>query len=98
MVDAFAYALSKFPKLAPMRAGALPAESSARIAATAGNFDAAFASAPIKLSQSYKYHYQGSMPIGPCCAVADVTPSGARIFTNSQSIYLTRGSVPRIHI
>ena len=65
----------------------------ARIGASSGNFDAAYAAAPVKVSQSYKYHYQGSMPIGPCCAVADVTSSGARIFTNSQSIYLTRGSV-----
>jgi len=65
----------------------------ARIAAKDGNFESAFANAPTKIAQSYKYHYNGSMPIGPCCAVADVTPSGARIFTNSQSIYLTRGSV-----
>ena len=33
-----------------------------------GNFDAAYAAAPTKVSQSYKIHYQGSMPIGPCCA------------------------------
>jgi CO/xanthine dehydrogenase Mo-binding subunit len=65
----------------------------ARIAASTGNFNAAYAAAPIKISESYKYHYQGSMPIGPCCAVADVTSKGARIFTNSQSIYLTRASV-----
>jgi nicotinate dehydrogenase subunit B len=65
----------------------------ARIAASSGNFDKAFSSAAIQLSQSYTYDYNGSMPIGPCCVVADVTPSGARIFTNSQSLYLTRGSV-----
>jgi CO/xanthine dehydrogenase Mo-binding subunit len=65
----------------------------ARIAASFGNFNAAFAAAPTKVSQSYKYHYQGSMPIGPCCAVADVSPSGARIFTNSQNLYGTRTSV-----
>jgi CO/xanthine dehydrogenase Mo-binding subunit len=65
----------------------------ARIGASFGNFDAAYANAATKVAQSYKYHYQGSMPIGPCCAIADVTASGARIFTNSQSIYLTRASV-----
>jgi len=65
----------------------------ARIAASNGNFENAFANAPVKIAQSYKYHYNGAMPIGPCCVVADVTPSGARIYTNSQSIYLTRGSV-----
>ena len=65
----------------------------ARIAATAGNFDSAYAAAPTKIAQSYTYHYQGSMPIGPCCAVADVTPNGARVFTNSQNLYGTRTSV-----
>ena len=28
---------------------------------------------PSSCPQSYKYHYQGSMPIGPCCAIADVS-------------------------
>src|SRR5262249_29001365 len=65
----------------------------ARIAASNGNFDAAYASAPTKIAQSYKYHYQGSMPIGPCCAIADVTKDGARVFTNSQNMYGTRASV-----
>jgi CO/xanthine dehydrogenase Mo-binding subunit len=65
----------------------------ARIAASAGNFSSAFANAAVKVSQSYTYDYNGSMPIGPCCAVADVTPSGARVFTNSQNLYGTRASV-----
>src|SRR4051812_25360293 len=54
----------------------------ARIAASAGNFAGAFANAAVKVSQSYSYHYNGSMPIGPACAVADVTPTGARVFSN----------------
>jgi len=65
----------------------------ARIGASFGNFNAAYANAATKISQSYKYHYQGSMPIGPCCAVADVRADGARIFTNSQNLYGTRTSV-----
>jgi nicotinate dehydrogenase subunit B len=70
-------------------AGKVPASISAKT----GDFNSAFAAAPIKLSQSYKYHYQGSMPIGPCCAVADVSSNGARVFTNSQNLYGTRTSV-----
>jgi len=65
----------------------------ARIAAERGNFDAAFASAAQKLQQSYKYNYTGHLPIGPSCCVADVTPDGARIFTNTQDAYGTRQTV-----
>jgi CO/xanthine dehydrogenase Mo-binding subunit len=91
---------AEMPPIAPvgnifkqMREHDSAGKAPARIAATAGNFDAAFANAPVKLAQSYTYHYQGSMPIGPCCAVADVTKDGARIFTNSQNMYGTRTSV-----
>jgi nicotinate dehydrogenase subunit B len=65
----------------------------ARIAANIGNFDSAFAAAPVKLSASYKVHYQGGMAMGPECAVADVTPQGARIFSNTQNAYATRGTI-----
>jgi CO/xanthine dehydrogenase Mo-binding subunit len=65
----------------------------ARIASANGNFDTAFANAPTKLSASYKVHYNGSMAMGPECCVADVTPNGARIFSNTQNAYQTRGLV-----
>ena len=58
-----------------MRADDSAGKAPARIGASFGNFDTAFANAATKVSQSYKYHYQGSMPIGPCCAIADVTPT-----------------------
>src|SRR5207247_977273 len=65
----------------------------ARIAGSSGNFDAAFASASQTLVRSYRYHYTGHLPIGPSCCVADVTPDGARIFSNSQDLYTTRGLI-----
>ena len=70
-------------------AGKVPA----RIAASSGNFDSAFAGAAQTLQRSYNYHYTGHLPIGPSCCVADVTPGGARIFTNTQDAYTTRGLV-----
>jgi CO/xanthine dehydrogenase Mo-binding subunit len=63
------------------------------VASTTGNFDSAYASAPTKLSATYKVHYQGSMAMGPECCVADVTPTGARLFSNTQNAYSTRGLV-----
>ena len=34
----------------------------------------------MKLSAYYEFHYQGGMAMGPECAIADVTPQGARVF------------------
>jgi nicotinate dehydrogenase subunit B len=65
----------------------------ARIAVDKGNFDSAFAGATQKLQQTYRYHYTGHLPIGPSCCVADVTPNGARVFTNTQDAYGTRQNI-----
>jgi CO/xanthine dehydrogenase Mo-binding subunit len=65
----------------------------ARIAVNSGNFDSAFASAAVKVSASYKVHYQGGMAMGPECAIADVTPQGVRVFSNTQNAYATRGTI-----
>jgi CO/xanthine dehydrogenase Mo-binding subunit len=37
--------------------------------------------------------YNGHLPIGPSCVVADVTSSGARVFANTQDCYNSRGGV-----
>ncbi len=68
----------------------------ARNVVVTGNFDSAYESAAIKLSESYQYHYTGSMAIGPECAIADVTPSGSRIFSNTQNAYGTRTLVKNV--
>jgi CO/xanthine dehydrogenase Mo-binding subunit len=65
----------------------------ARVTVNQGNFESAFAGAAHKVSQAYKYHYTGHLPIGPSCCVADVTPQGARIFTNTQDAYGTRQNI-----
>jgi CO/xanthine dehydrogenase Mo-binding subunit len=62
----------------------------AAISANTGNFDSAFASAAHTVNQSYNYPYNGHMPIGPACAVADVTPNGALVMANTQSCYAVR--------
>ena len=65
----------------------------ARIAQNFGNFDNAFKSAAFQVNQTYKFHYTGHLPIGPSCCVADVTPAGARVFTNTQDAYGTRQNI-----
>ena len=56
-----------------------------------GNVDSALASAAHVVTGTYKYPYNGHVPIGPSCCVADVTKDGARIFSNTQNAYSMRG-------
>jgi CO/xanthine dehydrogenase Mo-binding subunit len=51
-----------------------------------GNFDTAYAAAAKTISATFKYHYQGHTPIGPSCALADVTPTSATIYSNTQNV------------
>jgi CO/xanthine dehydrogenase Mo-binding subunit len=68
----------------------------AAVKAQIGNVDAAMVGAAHTVSQTYKYAYNGHLPIGPDCCVADVTANGARIFSNTQNPYGTRTSVAQI--
>jgi nicotinate dehydrogenase subunit B len=75
-------------------AGQVPA----RLLTSIGNFDSAFTAAAKTVSQVYQYAYNGHLPIGPSCAVADVAPdgSGARIFSNAQDVYSMRASAAQV--
>jgi CO/xanthine dehydrogenase Mo-binding subunit len=78
---------------AAMRKQDAAGHAPARTALEQGNVDVALASAAKVVKQSYLFHGQGHMPIGPCCAVADVRPDHATVFSNTQSI---EGLVPAI--
>ncbi len=65
-------------------AGKIPA---AIASGSVGNVDAALASAAHTVSGTFKHHYQGHMPIGPSCALADVTPYNATVWSNTQNVY-----------
>ncbi len=58
----------------------------ARYTTDTGNVPAQLAASAHTVSATYKYQYNGHMPIGPSCAVADVTSTGATIYCNAQSI------------
>jgi nicotinate dehydrogenase subunit B len=64
-------------------AGNVPAAISANV----GNFQTAIQGAAHTVSATFKYHYQGHTPIGPSCALADVTPTGATVWSNTQNVY-----------
>jgi CO/xanthine dehydrogenase Mo-binding subunit len=69
-----------------MRAHDAAGKAPARYTTNSGNVESALASASKTVAQTYKFHYQGHMPIGPCCAVASVTPTKVTLFSNTQSI------------
>jgi len=58
-----------------------------------GSVDSAIGGAAKTLSATYSMEYNGHFPIGPSCVVADVTSNGARIFSNTQDAYNTRGGI-----
>jgi nicotinate dehydrogenase subunit B len=74
-------------------AGVIPA---AIAAGSVGNADAALASAAHTVSATFKYHYQGHMPIGPSCALADVTPNLCTVWSNTQNIYSLNTDLPNV--
>ena len=65
----------------------------ARIAQQSGNFDAAFANAPIKTQATYKYQYNGHAVIGPTAAIGHVTADGALVMSNTQNAYVQRDNI-----
>jgi CO/xanthine dehydrogenase Mo-binding subunit len=64
--------------------------------ANAGNVDAALASASHVLQASYSHPYQSHVSIGPSCAVADVQPNQATIYSSTQGVYPLRGAVAQV--
>jgi nicotinate dehydrogenase subunit B len=63
------------------------------VAPNNGDVDAALASAAHVVSQTYGWPTNIHTPLGPQCAVADVTPQGARIFSGTQGAYQTRPQI-----
>ena len=61
-----------------------------------GNVDGALASAAHVVTRTYGWPTNLHTPIGPCCAVADVTPAGARIFNGTQGVYKDQSTVAAV--
>jgi nicotinate dehydrogenase subunit B len=77
-----------------MRAFDSAGNAPARIAAAKGDVDSAMKTAAKTFAGTFTYHYQMHAPIGPNAALADVTPTGAIIWTHVKDGYGT--SRPKI--
>ncbi len=61
-----------------------------------GDPASALARAAHVVKATYRGPYQGHMPFGPNCAVADVTRDTATVMCSTQSVYGTRDKVARV--
>ena len=66
------------------------------VIAEKGDVTSALAGAAHVVTATYRGPYQGHMPFGPNCAVADVRPDGATVMCSTQSVYGTRDKVARV--
>jgi nicotinate dehydrogenase subunit B len=66
------------------------------VIAEKGDVTAALARATHVVQATYRGPYQGHMPFGPNCAVADVTPAGTTVMCSTQSVYGTRDKVATV--
>ncbi len=61
-----------------------------------GNVAAALASAAHVVTQTYAWPTNAHTPIGPSCAVADVTSQGVRVIAGTQGAYSTQSAVAAV--
>jgi len=66
------------------------------IIAEKGDVSSALARATHLVKATYRGPYQGHMPFGPNCAVADVTTDGTTVMCSTQSVYGTRDKVAKV--
>jgi nicotinate dehydrogenase subunit B len=62
----------------------------------AGDVAQGFTQAAKIISQTYHGAYQTHAVIGPSCSVADVQPTSATVFVNSQNVYSTRAKIASV--
>jgi nicotinate dehydrogenase subunit B len=72
------------------------AKTTDSVIAEKGDVSAALGRATHVVRATYRGPYQGHMPFGPNCAVADVTPDGATVMCSTQGVYGTRDKVAKV--
>ncbi len=61
--------------------------------ASAGDVDAAFEHVAQMREATYAFPWQAHASLGPSCAVADVRPDGATVYSSSQHVFALRASL-----
>jgi len=84
---------AELPGTQALPAALKAAPATERVAQANGDVEAALATAARTLSAEYFVPFQMHASIGPSCAVADVRPDAATLWSATQSSFLTRASV-----
>jgi nicotinate dehydrogenase subunit B len=71
-------------------------DGNAQYTVDVGDVEAALASAAKVVSATYKYAYNGHMPIGPTCAIADIHSDHATIYANTQHAYAVSANLAEL--
>lgn len=66
------------------------------VIANRGDIDKGFSGAAHMRSSAYFCPYQGHLPFGPNCALADVRPDGALVRSSTQDVYNARAMLARV--
>ena len=61
-----------------------------------GSVEDAVTQSPVQMSATYNWPYQMHGPMGPPCAVADVQPGGASVWSGCQGVYSLRSAIAGI--
>ena len=72
------------------------AKTTDSVIAEKGDVATALGRAVHVVKATFRGPYQGHMPFGPNCAVADVTAAGTTVMCSTQSVYGTRDKVARV--
>ncbi len=66
------------------------------VIADIGDPQKAFTNAARVVSATFRCPYQGHMPFGPNCAIADVGRDGALVMSSTQDVYTSRGMLAKV--
>jgi CO/xanthine dehydrogenase Mo-binding subunit len=61
-----------------------------------GDVDTALANAGVVMEATYSQPYQSHVSIGPSCAVADVQPTQATVYSSTQGVYPLQGAIAQL--
>lgn len=81
------------PDLTDVAAALRANPSTPRVLQDKGDVDGALAAAAIPMDRTYVWPYQMHASIGPSCAVADVGPDGATVWSGTQNPYPLRADI-----
>jgi CO/xanthine dehydrogenase Mo-binding subunit len=83
-------------EFAAMRALDAAGKTQTSVRTSAGDVESGLKGAAHVVTRSFGWPSNAHTPMGACCAIAEVSPSGARILSGTQGVYKTQDAVAKI--